>query len=122
MARRFTGLWQLPQERGEGAGCLRVIKLRRKTSLDGFSRTLDGGLECTRHTNGVARGGDCGIYKHGIGAHFDRLGGVTRRTDARIDHHGNGSLLDDDFDLSAGFKPPVAAYWHQRHDVAVPTS
>ena len=84
-----------------------MVKLRRQTCLEGFRAPSTAALNARADTNGMTCSGDRGIYEHCVCTHFESLSGVTRRTDACIDHNGNGSLPDDDFDLATGFEPSV---------------
>ncbi len=87
-----------------------------RPSLISIARRLDGRLERSCHADGVLGSGDGGVDEHCIGSHFDGFGGMAWSADAGIHHDRNGGLVDDDFDLGAGFDAAVAAdgsaEWH----------
>src|SRR5438128_10901880 len=68
-------------------------------NLTRFTPGLDCGAKGARHSIGVGRDRDRSIYQNGVRAHLHRFRRLARRAQSSINHHWDGCLFDDDFDL-----------------------
>ncbi len=73
--------------------------------------------ECPGHAQRIARRGNGRIHQTGIRAHFHGLARLGRLAYARVDHHGQRTVLDEDAQHFPGLQPPIRADGRpQRHD------
>src|SRR6476620_5955755 len=78
----------------------------------GFDRHLKGAC----HSIWVGCDCDRGIYQNRVRPHLHRFRRLARRAQSSINHHWDGGLFDDDFDLCPGFNPAITSDWRtERH-------
>src|SRR6476659_7667748 len=80
-------------------------------NLTRFTPGLDCGAKGARHSIWVRCDRDRSIHQNGVRAHFHRFRRLARRAQSSINHHWDGCLFDDDFDLRPGFDPAITPDW-----------
>ncbi len=84
------------EEGGEGGGGLGAVTHLAEAGEVGAATSDDGFAEGHSHLHGVPRHGYGGVHKAAIGPELHGLGGVAGGSYARVNHHGDCCLLDDD--------------------------
>ena len=75
----------------------------------GHPAGFDRHFESAGHGHGVFGHRDGSVDQNGIGAEFERFGGVAGGAESGVDDDRNAGLFDDDGNLRAGFESAIAS-------------